>query len=222
MISERLFARGYSSFWKDLLPFSEAFVRGINEEWDKVGKDISATSSIERAVVNEGAVRLYRDICNGARLASEVVIAAIREAAEWIGCTPMKIEDWCIEEAQMMATRLKTKYGKQDLVFSPSFLGCGVLSACQADILKGSTLIEVKSGHRSFRSPDFRQILTYAALNHSAPRYSIDSISLYNARLDRVVDMTLDELCLQLAGDSPMEIFARIIEFAAIGVESGT
>lgn len=222
MISERLFSRGYSSFWKDLLPFSEAFVRGVNGGWDKVDKDASASSSIERAVANEGAVRLYRDICSGAHPTPELAMAAIREAAEWIGCSSMSIEDWCIDEVQLMAMRLKTKYGKQDLVFSPSFLGCGVLGACQADILKRSTLIEVKSGHRTFRSPDFRQILTYAALNHSAPRYSIDSMSLYNARLDRAIDMSLDELCLQLAGDSPMEIFARIVEFAATGVESGT
>jgi hypothetical protein len=30
MISERLFVRRYLSFWRDALPFGEAFVRGLN------------------------------------------------------------------------------------------------------------------------------------------------------------------------------------------------
>lgn len=222
MISERLFSRSYSSFWRDLLPFSEAFVRGVNAQWDHLAPDAGDRDPIERAVINEGAVRLFRMLVERRRNIDKYAKLAIQEAAEWLNCPDLPPEPWMIAETRLMASRLLTRYGRERLVFAPSFPGCGLISTCEADFLHFRTLVEVKSGHRGFRSADFRQILTYLALNDCAYSFDIAQIELFNARLERVVALSVDDLCVQVAGDTATEILSRIGHFITDGVPSGT
>jgi hypothetical protein len=213
MLSERLFSRSYSSFWRDLLPFSEAFVRGVNEHWGAPPDDPFAADSITMAIVNEGAVQLFRMVQEGGGRTEDDAAESLRAAARFLNISDFSLPLWAAENAREMADRLVAQYGASSIEFSPPFPGCGFLSACRGDFRMESTLVEVKGGHRTFRSADFRQLITYLALNHAAPRYQFDSVSLCNPRLARVVDMSIDDLCVQMGGCGPVEIFSTLIEF---------
>jgi hypothetical protein len=223
MISERLLARSYSSFWKDLLPFSEAFVRGVNSRWERLTRPTSDyPEPLERAVVNEGAVRLFRLICEGKDFDASTALIAVQESAAWLDCPGIEIGAIGIWEVLGMAHRMHERFGSDNLTFAPSFRGCGILSACRADLLVRNTLVEIKSGYRSFRSQDFRQIIVYLTLNYLDESYVFDCVCLYNARTDRCVEIGVDELCRQLAGSSTNEVLARVADFITTGIVSGT
>jgi len=219
MISERLFARSFTSFWKNLLPFSEVFVRGVNSRWDPLGHDGPHTDSVDRAIANEGAVRLFRELSQGKTGASATALA-IAETAKWMGFDTYEPPSWLHPELEEMTRTLVWRYGTVGLLFEPEFVGCGIVNSCAGDFLAGSTLVEVKSGHRGFRSADFRQVLTYLALNYARPIHSIEDVSLYNARLNRLVALSVDNLCLQMGAESPPEVFSSILEFLDGGVVS--
>ena len=221
MISERIFSRSYSSFWKDLLPFSEAFVRGVNSRWPKLDEPLHKHEPMERAVVNEAAVRLYRRTASGLSLDMINAIDSIHEAATWLNCAGIQIDEIGVEETLLMAGALQSRFGRSELLFAPMFRGCGILSACAADFIVHDILVEVKSGHRAFRSADFRQILTYLALNTIDERFRIESICLFNPRLWRELQIDVDNLCLQMAGAGAIDILPRIADFLATGIASG-
>jgi hypothetical protein len=222
MISEHLFARSFSSFWRDLLPFSEVFVRGVNGRWGGLIEDPPGIDPLDRAIANEGAVRLYRRVVEAdTTITGSLVAASIQEAASWMNVDDYTPPEGSADEVEQMARSLEWRYEREDLLFSPAFAGCGVLGACEGDFLKGETLVEVKSGNRGFRSPDFRQVVTYLALNHAARHHTITRVNVYNARLNRLVDLSVADLCMQLAGDGEIEVFSRVIEFAAGAVMSG-
>jgi hypothetical protein len=222
MISERLFARSYASFWRDLLPFSEAFVRGLNSNWDKLERPTSEQPEpLERAVINEAAVRLFRLHTEGAAIDKEAACRAIQEAAAWLDCPEMEVGPFGVFEVSIMASELSHRFGNVNIVFAPPFRGCGILSSCQADFIVGEVLVEVKSGYRSFRSADLRQVLVYLALNYLDLKYMLGRACLYNARLNRGLDIGIDDLCRQLAGNASSDIFSRIADFVTSGVASG-
>jgi len=215
VISERLFARSYASFWRDLLPFSEAFVRGVNAQWPKLEESVGDFSPLDRAMVNEAAVRLYR------RAVSKSATAALKEAVAWLRCPEMEIEEWAVREVKEMSRRLRNRFGTQNVEFAPRFRGCGVLSPCEADLRIGARLIEVKAGYRNFRSVDFRQVLIYAALCDLERLMDMTEMTLINARLMREVSMSVEDLCGAMAGSSASDVLPRIVDFVSAGIASG-
>lgn len=235
MISERMFARSYSSFWRALLPYCDAYVRDLNAHLvndrrhaGAARRDLDAMEALPlpsfvRAVVNEAGVRLYRRRCESGSTAAGDVASSIAEAAAWLGVFEPVVPEESAAEVEFLSGRLVATFGldASNKVFGPRFSGCGLLSECEGDVLCGSELIEVKSGDRAFRSIDFRQVLIYLALNRCAPRYSIERMSLYNARLDWRVSMELEEMCVRLGGASAPDLLGSITDFAASGVVSG-
>ena len=222
MISERVFSRSYGSFWKDLLPFSEAFVRGLNSRWPKPDEPgVHRPEPMQRAVVNEAAVRLYRRLTLGEPLDMARAQDAINEASAWLNCVGIPIEDYGLEETLLMAGTLVSRFGHTGVIFSPEFRGCGILSSCAADFITADVLVEVKSGHRTFRSSDFRQVLIYLSLNLLDGSHKIERICLYNPRLWRELLISVDDLCLQMGGTNPADVLHRIADFVSTGVISG-
>lgn len=222
MISERLFCRSYPSFWRDLLPFSEVLIRDVNRKWGIPPADKEEPVALTRAIANEGSVRLFRRMAGrGGAMDPQDVSDAIAEAASWLGAADYQLTKDEVAEVGDMAAHLHDKYRVQALVFGPRFRGCGLLHECEGDLIADTTLVEVKSGHRAFRSPDLRQLLTYAALNSLTRTHDIDSVELCNARLRRDVRFDLEALCVMISGESSVDIFGRIADFLVGGIVSG-
>jgi hypothetical protein len=223
MMSERLFARSYSSFWRDLLPFSEAFVRGVNSQWPKLDDNDVEGSPLERALINEAAVRYYRRTCEGERGVRKTAEQAVKDAAEWLKCPELaaELEPSAYREIKEMGRRLRTRFGKRDVAFGPECRGCGILSPCRADMIVGDNLIEVKGGYRTFRSTDLRQLLIYAALLYEDGMIQVDRLTLINIRLMREVSLPVEEVCAAMGGSSANDILPRILDFLSTGVASG-
>jgi hypothetical protein len=236
MISERLFARSYASFWRSLLPYCDAYVRDLNAhlvnekrhagdaQSTLAGVDAMAQQpSLLRAVVNEAGVRLYRSRCEALSAQVDDVERAIAEAASWLGVFEPTVPAECTQDVEFLVGRLVRSFGATaaSKVFGPRFAGCGLLAECEGDLLYDRDLVEVKSGDRAFRSVDVRQVLIYAALNRVMPKYEIVNVCIYNARLDWKVAMSVEEMCVRLGGGSAPDVLGSIADFAAAGVVSG-
>lgn len=103
------------------------------------------------------------------------------------------------------------------VIVEPQFPGCGFLDTCRGDILRRTTLYEIKAGDRPFRSVDLRQLITYTALNHVAQSYRINAVALVNIRSGLMLDISLEELTKQISGLHPSELF----ELLAYSLASG-
>jgi hypothetical protein len=125
-----------------------------------------------------------------------------------------------IKEAIALANRLhrflRYKCHSKQTSFRPTFKGCGILDSCEADILCGDTLIEVKAGDRTFRAVDLRQVLAYCALNHVDKQYKIEGIAIVNPRHGVGSVFRLIDVVRGLAACGPTELFEQIIDFLTL------
>ena len=232
MIAAEEFARAYRSFWSSATPFSEPYVRDLNEHlaagptWEMV------TRPDRRALIAETAFELFRRLVvededpfrpltplerAEAFLAAQLHVgglAGVRggdlsepDAAEW-------------SDAETLA------YGIVDLLglavpagavtVSPVFPGCGIVDAAEGDVLVGRTLYEIKSVDRPFRSADIHQLLVYAALQRAAGAApQIVRLGLVNPRSMVAVAMDADDVSLAVAGRALADLLETIIDAMA-------
>ena len=122
-----------------------------------------------------------------------------------------------ITEAHALTGRMATFFFERELatelVYQPTFRGCGIISDSFGDIIAGRTLYEIKTGDRPYRSVDLRQTLVYAALNYAARAYTITHLAILNPRLGTYLCFEVDNLTDQLAGKSSPQLFGDIIHF---------
>jgi hypothetical protein len=231
MISERKFANSYASFWNQLLPTADAFVRKINLASERFCRPIDAVSKDrnKRAVINELAFRLFKVIAAGNEIEPDMtdnLEKGVRDYIEKLIHSGFKIPALSKEEvaeSERIAASLSMYFSKTDispLKFWPLFKGCGQLDACRADIISGSKLIEVKAGERNFKITDVRQVITYLALNFNSGQYSIIEIALVNPRTGLKFECEADMLIEFCSGRKAVDIFSDIVEF--ISSETGS
>lgn len=239
MISEVALCHHHSSFWRTITPTMDVFVRRINTGfYDREFTPMtSATVPTRRGFINEIAfVTFCRAVRGGIEIGSPVSRPYSVSRPEVIeSCNTVRkrvreaerhddgVDDPTDDEFRDVSEQVR----RLSLVFlntpldrilpEPSFPGCGVLDSCQGDILVGDVLYEIKAGDRSFRSIDFRQLMTYAALNHLASKYVINGIGLFNPRVGIRAEMTLEELCEQVSGKDSASTLTEI----AVALSSG-
>jgi hypothetical protein len=116
-------------------------------------------------------------------------------------------------EAALLSSNMRLYLSSvKDPVFSPAVPGCGVVDEAEADIRSNSTLIEVKTVNRPFRSSDFRQVLTYAAMYY-ASSVEINAVTILNPRLGDVASSTLEDIAVGVSGRSKVELMQEIVSF---------
>jgi hypothetical protein len=131
--------------------------------------------------------------------------------------SPLEVEE--LNEAIALSDRLYKFFNRQGglIITRPQFPGCGFVDLSEGDVLVGSTLFEVKAVDRKFRSNDFRQLLTYAALNHSYRKYEIQTLGIFNPRRGIYGLFNLDELCVGVSGKHSAILLSDIIETISSG-----
>ena len=102
----------------------------------------------------------------------------------------------------------------EPIIVFPPIAGCGLIDACEGDVIVGRRLYEVKAVDRNYRAIEVRQLLTYCALNHVSGESHLDGVGLLNPRRGTCVELDLDELCRDVSGESPAALFSEIVEFA--------
>lgn len=236
MISERMLACN-SGLWNYLCPMMESFVRMANSELVvRIGSSGSdATKAERRALVNECGFELLR-VMTEKRVSSNQF-----EVSLWASCSaldailaeivervesrlsrlerrpicsneslsvPERYDAWLIARSLEGALRF---LGEGDITFYPTFKGCGYLSSCQGDIIKGQTLIEVKSVSGGFRSEHLRQTLAYLALNYAGKQFNIDRLCLVNGRLGTLLPISTRSLSVRISGKDEPQLLDEIL-----------
>lgn len=214
MISEHDFAGGYSSVWNELTPLSDGYWKFENMLVTRWVAPIPSRADIRmRGVVNETSFRAFCSLRREGGLIDRTrVLSAVDSHApdsiDYVGRLSPKLkpdaldfDESCRREAVMLALRLLHFFpGQAPTVLRPSFKGCGLISACEGDLIEGDCLYEVKAGDRAFRIADVRQLLVYSALAYAAGVLDFRRIGLFNPRTGSVWVRTLDHVCESLAG----------------------
>lgn len=225
MISERKFSNSYSSFWNELLPTADSFVRRMNLSLERYCYPIESkleSDRDKRAVINELAFRLFMKLAKGIELSdsekidlSDSVSNYIEKLAPNINISrPISKEE--INEAESICTALATFFTARKfsaLEFWPTFKGCGRMQACKGDIINDDKLIEVKAGDRHFRITDIRQVITYLSLNSISKQYAIEQIVLVNPRKGVFFETTVEILIEDCSRRKPGDVFGDIIDY---------
>ena len=233
MISAERFARERASYWSQLLPRMDAFVRAVNISCARFSPPLAKeVAPNRRAFVAELAFELLQQglASERDRTTEDGVTAAVDRVRSLIARLgqhaieeippPTPIE---LAEAERLLGNLLEFVAERrpgEIEISPSIPGCGIVDRCAADILitragpRGGLptrrLYEVKVVDRSFRAIDFRQLVTYAALM-SADGRKPDSVGLVNPRRGVYFECPLDALSMDTAGVAASELLDRIV-----------
>ena len=227
MISEVAFASSFSSFWRELLPTADAYVRNRNLALERLSPPLQLSDSSLRDAINELGFRLFcvsleTGLPKPQSLTDSIIEEEARRTIAYIkkfrsvslGST--KMPRTAIEEALLLSDRtaafVAISRKQQRVVCRPKFSGCGRLDACEGDLMWGSTLCEVKSGDRLFRSADLRQLLIYCALRYAEGGDQIAQLTLFNPRRGVYFSDSLPGVCSGTSGLSPSEVMSEIVE----------
>lgn len=235
MISERILSRHYASFWDELLPFGEKFVRVINlsyQRYDFSHEYDGHPDADIRAYVNELGFEFYALLHEQTAQNSYADIASLdtssleQQVAERInglssGSANVSslLNPHNKKEAIELANATKAYFDSQhragNVRIKPRFVGCGFVDDCFGDVLVDTTLVEIKAGDRNFRSTDIRQLLVYAALNSVSQHMHLEDVALLNPRRGIFYRTSLQTLCVECSAQDSSTILSRIVNYVS-------
>jgi hypothetical protein len=232
MISERKFSNSFSSFWNQLLPTADSFVRRLNLASERFTEPLDSSLPVDRdkrAMINELAFRLFKEKVKSGKISSDKIRSLKQDVRSYIERLAPNIKKNTVLskvdliEAEEIAESLSGYFYKHDftkIIFWPLFKGCGRLDACQADIIYKNKLIEVKAGDRHFKIADLRQVITYLALNFYSQQHKLVNIALVNPRTGKEFECRIDDLIESCSGRKSVDVFSDVIDFVSREVES--
>lgn len=226
MISEHQFATHYSSSWNTISPLADGYWAFENMMVDRFVPPLTARAPKGmRAVLNETAFRAFCALHGKhqpIRRADvlEAVDHHLSEAIEYVSrfssAPPLEardVDEVCRREAGVLALRLSTFFpGVTPTFLRPHFMGCGLISACEGDLIEGNCLYEVKAGERSFRVIDLRQLLTYSALAYASGKLTFSEIGLVNPRRGVTWRKSLEDVCNAVSGLRLSDTMSALVE----------
>lgn len=233
MISEITFSRKFTSFWNQLLPNANNYIRLVNGGLlDFLYEPFGNTEKKDNIVlINEIAFSLFGKIIkrelpsssidkidfyqneNFTLLVEKVKKSLLRFTYGSKFSLPFNEEE--LRSIRSLTLEILNHFKEYpDIIISPKFKGCGFIDHVIGDVYTDSRLIEIKSGERFFKVIDFRQILVYCTLNYySNDRKIIDVIELFNPRMGIAFSTDIYSLCKNLAALLPEEVFLEIKSF---------
>lgn len=188
MISEKTFARGYSSFWTEFTPWIQEYVSYINK--GEIQRKFRPINSLDiskfRSINNTAASIHFKNRVNKGNTDLEIVL---KEAENFLKFLPKnELESYILNEINSQiiidqSNRLFEIFEQFELSFDPKFKGCGIIANCNGDLYYDNVLCEIKAGERNIKSADLKQLIIYCALNWlSEDRITIDHIEIFNPR----------------------------------------
>ncbi len=226
MISEHQFAKHYSSVWNVITPLADGFWRAEKPNIGRIHPPLSSTSPNNmRAVLNETAFRIFCSLqgdynqINLADIYAEIdqqlqqSISYVQRFSTFRSITAGDIDRSARDEISTLAKSLLRYFdGSDAITLQPRFRGCGIISACEGDVIEGSCLYEIKAGDRSFRVGDLRQLLIYAALAYANDMLSFTDIGLFNPRTGQAWRKSLEEVSYSLSGLRLSDTMSALVE----------
>lgn len=231
MIGASRFAGVYGSFWRNVTPTIDLFVRKVNIElYERVDDPCDYPVDPNRsALVSETAFALFdylsRHDGNRANFFEDFIERAAAEARRRLALLNVEhilgvLNADELGAARELFSRLSSFFDDRngrELVVRPDFPGCGFLDRSEGDVIYGDALFEIKAVDRNFRSLDIKQLITYAAMNHKSESYLFRDIGIYNPRRGTEFKMGLDDVCMEISGVSAIELLETIAYSIASG-----
>ncbi len=229
MISEKTFIRYYSSFWEQLLPGIDHYIRMINSGFKERLFTPITTPDIpnRRAIINGIAFRLFYNFkahsipYKNLKINSQELLK-IKKSEEKKMSFLNNSNDFENElndnefKIIIELTNRLIQYvsSKPEMLIYPEFQGCGLLFNCSGDLLFNDTLIEVKAGNSNFSRQDMYQLLTYGALNHiSTNKINLTNFELINIRTGIQWNEDIESVCEIIGGASSSEVYSEIVNY---------
>jgi hypothetical protein len=243
MISERTFARSFTSFWSELLPLlTPKFVHLVNEGlknhlMDEYGEALSPIEKNPKirdpAVLSEFAYYISQLSIQKRKNINQIIKKSeyVEKAQNWAyevvkryegGILtinlPLILEE--IEEGLAIALNYERFFEiyckNKQIEFGPIIPGAGFISECKADISVGSTLFEVKTVDRNIAGKDIRQLIVYLALQGITGNRKWTYAGFFNPRRAVYYEFRVDEIMSQMSGGKPsLEVFQELIDFVS-------
>lgn len=195
----------------------EQVVRWANDHLVSSGRAVPSISDPKRhSLISETAFLLSR---HDQEKIEPPLIEIEHEARAFLSNLPRsesvaqpltEIEWWEVNELRDRIARY-TRW-LADPEFGPVVPGCGIVDQAIGDIVAAAELIEVKAVTRPFRSVDFRQMLTYAALFYSKGA-RFEKLTLLNPRNSYHVSMSLGDIASGSGGKSAVELLHELVEW---------
>lgn len=224
MISEQNFSSSFTSLWHEIIPLADTYWRRENLRVVRQVLPIENLAPVSlRGFLNELAFETF----SRARIAAlppqkEVLLSVAQDCIEGVAeyilritrdknSIALNLDDLCKQEVFGMARNLMLSFpdGK-DVCFRPKFSGCGVLSACEGDLIYKDCLYEIKAGDRGFRVSDIKQLLIYSSLAFAKGDLSFTKVGLFNPRSGYYWERTLDKLCIELSGMRESDVLSSV------------
>lgn len=238
MISELFLIRNNSSFWNELFPGGDDYIRLINaglgkQAYDPLDKEEDpnrraiinnlAFALFEISLTKKDSIKFINDYNSNSDFGKKLFDQEINRLSNVrFGKFIKKIPDANeVDILQKIASRLYWNYIKnRELKIRPIFPGCGILNSAEGDIYYSGTLVEIKAGQRNFNIQDLRQLYTYLALNQINKDYEINSIELFNPRTGLLWKENKEIVSQSISGNSTIEIVTEIINHVSNEINS--
>lgn len=199
MISEKLFSKGYSTFWSEVTPWLNSYTQLINKRYLSQ-PFVSLTDHDDakfRSINGILSFNFYETWVQSSKPSITDILEASKAEIERFPrnhLSEYEINATNTKIIESLAKRLRDTY-YEELLFHPAFQGCGVLGNCEGDLLSKDALIEVKTGERQITPSDIRQLLVYVGLNLiSGGPYVISEVQYFNPRKGVLWRSKLDDL----------------------------
>lgn len=226
MTSETKFATSFTSVWREVTPLSDGYWAVENMLTRRVVEPmLNRAPKGVRGAINELAFIGFSKLANqNRRIQRDEIFATLRasitDTVNYINrlspndlLSENSIDEVCLREAMQLTLRLLNffPYGATTLI-RPKFQGCGIINACEGDVISRDLLIEVKAGDRGFRVSDLRQLLIYSALAYASNERRFTRIGLFNPRTGMAWSKSLDEVCMSISGLRANDVLPKLVD----------
>ncbi|WP_415754400.1 hypothetical protein [Pseudomonas leptonychotis] len=214
MISEQHFSTSFTSVWHKVTPLADTYWRRENLKIKRELSPIENRAPIRlRGFLNELAFETFKKAKATNQVPRKETIITIAQdsitsIAEYIFRITKKedsitshLDENCQNEVFELTKNLLQFFPQSHSIkFRPKFSGCGIVSACEGDLIYQGTLYEIKAGDRGFRVSDIKQLLTYSSLEFLNNTHGFSKVGLFNPRTGYHWERTIDQLCIELSG----------------------
>lgn len=242
MITERSFAASFHDFWRRLLPLlTPSCVHLLNvghEEHllDQNGDVLSPVALHEQtrdsAVVSEFAYHLAKEAFSQSSTVQDIfnnidkrnvvqryalnLVHMYESESNFFNASLNSTE---LQEGLELALRYEAFVGQvgnvEECIFEIPVQGAGFLHACNADMVLGDYLVEVKTVNRSLAAKDIRQLIIYLALRTASHKVLWHHAGFFNPRRATYHKFITTELIRLISGGkTAIDICMELIDFA--------